>query len=99
MATENLVNLEKTTETSPIKDEFLASYSKENVWQFGQKSERNSSIKLSIEDPFYSFLYIHLKYFLKFFLHLISLNGYMIYDETYNASMHKRFGSVEINIC
>ena len=30
MATENLVNLEKTAEMSPIKDEFLASYSKEN---------------------------------------------------------------------
>ena len=24
---------------------------------------------------------------------LISLNGYMIYDETYNASMHQRFGA------
>ena len=31
-------------------------------------------------------------------LHLISLNGYIIYDETYNASMHQRFQSVEINI-
>ena len=28
----------------------------------------------------------------KLFLHLISLNGYMIYDETYHASMHQRFG-------
>ena len=30
MATRNLVNLEKTSEMSPIKDEFLASYSKQN---------------------------------------------------------------------
>ena len=30
MATGNLVNLEKTSEMSPIKDEFLASYSKQN---------------------------------------------------------------------
>ena len=28
MASGNLVNLEKTSEMSPIKDEFLASYSK-----------------------------------------------------------------------
>ena len=30
MATGNLVNLKKTSEMSPIKDEFLASYSKQN---------------------------------------------------------------------
>ena len=30
MATGNLVNLEKTSEMSPIKDEFLASYPKQN---------------------------------------------------------------------
>ena len=30
MASGNLVNLEKTSEMSPIKDEFLASYSKQN---------------------------------------------------------------------
>ena len=30
MVTGNLVNLEKTSEMSPIKDEFLASYSKQN---------------------------------------------------------------------
>ena len=30
MAPENLVNLEKTFEISPIKGEFLASYSKQN---------------------------------------------------------------------
>ena len=30
MATGNLVNLEKTSEMSPIKDEFLASYSQQN---------------------------------------------------------------------
>ena len=30
MATENLVNLEKTAEMFPIKDEFLASYSKQS---------------------------------------------------------------------
>ena len=32
MATGNLVNLEKTSEISSIKDEFLANYSKQNVW-------------------------------------------------------------------
>ena len=31
MGTGNLVNLEKTSEMSPIKDEFLASYSKQNL--------------------------------------------------------------------
>ena len=30
MATQNLVNLEKTSEISPIKDKFLASYLKQN---------------------------------------------------------------------
>ena len=39
MANGNLVNLEKTTEKSPIKDEFLASYSKQIFWQFWQNSE------------------------------------------------------------
>ena len=32
MAIGNLVNLEKAAEMSPIKDEFLASYSKQNLW-------------------------------------------------------------------
>ena len=32
MAIENLVNLEKNAEMSPIKDEFLAGYSKQNFW-------------------------------------------------------------------
>ena len=40
MATGNLVNLEKTAEMSPIKDEFLASCSKQNFGQFWQKSEK-----------------------------------------------------------
>ena len=31
MATANLVNLKEIFEMSPIKDEFLASYSKQNV--------------------------------------------------------------------
>ena len=31
MFTRNLVNLEKTSEMSPIKDEFLASYSRQNL--------------------------------------------------------------------
>ena len=30
MATRNLANLEKTSEMSPIKEELLASYSKQN---------------------------------------------------------------------
>ena len=32
MATGNVVNLEKTTEIPPVKDEFLGSYSKQNTW-------------------------------------------------------------------
>ena len=32
MATENLVNLEESAEMFPIKDEFLAGYSKQNFW-------------------------------------------------------------------
>ena len=32
MATEHLLNLEKNVEMSPIKDELLASYAKENFW-------------------------------------------------------------------
>ena len=39
MATGNLVNLDKTSEMSPIKDEFLASYSKQN---FGRKLKKIS---------------------------------------------------------
>ena len=39
MATGNLVNLEKTSEMSPIKDERLASYSKQN---FGGKLKKIS---------------------------------------------------------
>ena len=31
MATGNLVNLEKTSEMSPIKDEYLTSYSKQKL--------------------------------------------------------------------
>ena len=40
MATGNFVNLQKTAEMTPIKDEFLASYSKQNFWQFWQKIEK-----------------------------------------------------------
>ena len=40
MVTGNLLNLEKTAEMSPIKDEFLASYSKQHFKQFWQKSEK-----------------------------------------------------------
>ena len=32
MTTRNLVNLEKTSKMSPIKDESLVSYSKQNLW-------------------------------------------------------------------
>ena len=32
MATKNIVNLETTAEMSQIKDNFLASYSKQNFW-------------------------------------------------------------------
>ena len=39
MATGNLVNLEKISEMSPIKDEFLASYSKQNFWQKIEKNQ------------------------------------------------------------
>ena len=39
MATGNLVNLEKTSEMSPIKDEILASYSKQN---FCRKLKKNN---------------------------------------------------------
>ena len=39
MATANLVNLDKTSEMSPIKDKFLASYSKQN---FGRKLKKIS---------------------------------------------------------
>ena len=45
MATGNLVNLEKTAEMSPIKDEFLASYSKQNFWQFLLKSEKTHQLQ------------------------------------------------------
>ena len=48
MATGNLVNLEKTSEMSPIKHKFLASYSKQNLIIF-EKIEENQ--QLSIEDP------------------------------------------------
>ena len=42
MVTGNLVNLEKTSEMSPIKDEFLASYSKQNFNNFGKKLKKIS---------------------------------------------------------
>ena len=52
MATGNLVNLEKTPEMSPIKDEFLASYLKQNFYRFWRKIEKKkSAFKLSIEGP------------------------------------------------
>ena len=38
MATGNLVNLKKTSEMSPIKDEILASYSKQNFCRKLKKS-------------------------------------------------------------
>ena len=41
MATGNLVNLEKTSEMSPIKDEFLASYSKQNLKKIKKEFEKN----------------------------------------------------------
>ena len=39
MVTGNLANLEKTFEMSPINDEFLASYSKQNFWEKIEKSQ------------------------------------------------------------
>ena len=44
MATENVVHLEKNTEMSPIKDEFLAGYSKQNKTfdNFGRKLKKLS---------------------------------------------------------
>ena len=42
MVTENLVNLEKNAETSPIKDEFLANYSKQKFWwEIGKAQQLN----------------------------------------------------------
>ena len=52
MATGNLVNLEKTAEMSPVKDELLASYSKQNFFTFLAEKWKISSIKLSIKSPF-----------------------------------------------
>ena len=60
MATETLVNLEKSSEMSPNKDEFLASYSKQNFNNLAKKKKNGRKIsvfKLSIEGPillFYS---------------------------------------------
>ena len=51
MAPGNLVNLDKNSEMSPIKDELLASYSKQNFQLFWQKIEKKSAFKLSIEGP------------------------------------------------
>ena len=42
IGTGNLVNLKKTFEMSPIKDEFLASYSKQNFNNFGKKLKKIS---------------------------------------------------------
>ena len=50
MATGNLVNLEKTSEMSPIKDEFLASYSRQNLIILTENWTK-SAFKLSIEGP------------------------------------------------
>ena len=47
IASGNLVNLEKTSDISPIKGELLSSYSKQN---FGRKLKK-SSFKISIEGP------------------------------------------------
>ena len=41
IATENLVNLEKISEMSPVKDKFLASYSKQTFNSFGRKLKKN----------------------------------------------------------
>ena len=51
MATGNLVNLKKTSEMSPIKDEFLASYSKQNLKKTEKKILKKSAFKLSTEGP------------------------------------------------
>ena len=51
MATASLVNLKEISEMSPIKDGFLASYSKQNVLQFWQKFEKKSAIKLPVKGP------------------------------------------------
>ena len=50
MFTRNLVNLEKTSEMSPIKDEFLASYSRQNLIILTENWTK-SALKLSIEGP------------------------------------------------
>ena len=47
----NLVNLEQTCEVSPIKDQFVASYAKQNFWGCWQKTEKTQQLKLSIEGP------------------------------------------------
>ena len=41
IVTGNLANLEKTFEMSPIKDEFLATYSKQNFWEKIEKNYLN----------------------------------------------------------
>ena len=40
MATENLLDLEKNAEMSPIKDELLASYSNKTLDNFGRKLKK-----------------------------------------------------------
>ena len=50
MATENLVNLKKASEMSPIKNEFLASYSKQNLIILTE-NWKNLAFKLSIKSP------------------------------------------------
>ena len=47
MTTENFVNLEKNAEMSQIKDEFLASYSKQNFWEFWQKIEKTQQLNFA----------------------------------------------------
>ena len=44
MTTGNLANLEKTSEMSPIKYEFLANYSKQNFDNFGRKLKENQHL-------------------------------------------------------
>ena len=45
MVTGNLLNLVKTSEISPTKDEFLASYIKKTVANFGRKWKTNQHLK------------------------------------------------------
>ena len=103
LATGNLVNLKKPLKCLQLKTNSWLAIQDKIFDNFGRKLKTFSNQTFHRRSYFTRFrkfvsiffwrIFGHRDYqSSKFFLHLVSLNDYVIYDETYNVSMHQRYG-------